>query len=174
MGCKRTLLSNDYYPAVASSNVHINTTGVERITETAVVDAAGVSHDVDAIILGTGFKTDRLPIGLGHTSVIMMLESQMRYVTAAISYAGRRGDAVSPTAGAQKRFVDLVARLGRGTVWTAGGCSSWYLDSTGRNSNIWPGFVLGFRRRARHFVAADHEVSTLPLSEADRLTDQEA
>lgn len=215
MGCKRTLLSNDYYPAVAAPNVHVNTTGVERVTESAVVDRGGVEHEVDAVILGTGFVTDRLPltdrildadgtslsehwgvsptaylgtsvagwpnlflmhgpnIGLGHTSVIMMLESQMRYVAAAISGAASRGATVSPTQRAQHRFVDLVARLGRGTVWTAGGCSSWYLDETGRNTNIWPGFVLGFRRRARHFSRADHEIVPAPMDAESTLSGQE-
>jgi hypothetical protein len=36
-------------------------------------------------------------------------------------------------------------------VWTTGGCKSWYLDSTGRNSTIWPGFSFNFRKRVARF-----------------------
>jgi hypothetical protein len=35
----------------------------------------------------------------------------------------------------------------RDTVWVSGGCASWYLDSTGRNSTLWPGFATGYRLR---------------------------
>ena len=34
-----------------------------------------------------------------------------------------------------------------GSVWTAGGCQSWYLDGTGRNSTLWPETVRAFQRR---------------------------
>ena len=43
-------------------------------------------------------------------------------------------------------------------MWTAGGCSSWYLDDTGRNSTLWPDFTFRFRRRSARFDLADHEV----------------
>ena len=36
-------------------------------------------------------------------------------------------------------------------VWSAGGCRSWYLDSTGRNAALWPGFTFRFRERVRRF-----------------------
>jgi hypothetical protein len=39
----------------------------------------------------------------------------------------------------------------RGTVWTAGGCASWYLDRTGRNSTLWPDFSWRYRRRVSRF-----------------------
>ncbi|MDT8910645.1 NAD(P)/FAD-dependent oxidoreductase [Amycolatopsis sp. PS_44_ISF1] len=61
MGCKRVLLSNDYYPALARANVEVNTDGVREVKAHSVVDGAGVEHEVDAIIYGTGFHvTDAL------------------------------------------------------------------------------------------------------------------
>ncbi|QWF80790.1 flavin-containing monooxygenase [Amycolatopsis sp. CA-230715] len=61
MGCKRVLISNDYYPALARDNVDVNTDGVREVKEHSVVDGAGVEHEVDAIIYGTGFHvTDAL------------------------------------------------------------------------------------------------------------------
>jgi hypothetical protein len=45
-----------------------------------------------------------------------------------------------------------------GSVWTAGGCQSWYLDETGRNSTLWPETVRAFQRRVSHFVPSDNEL----------------
>jgi hypothetical protein len=44
----------------------------------------------------------------------------------------------------------------RGTVWVAGGCTSWYLDATGRNSTIWPSSTRAFRKRVAPFHARDY------------------
>ncbi|WP_206784450.1 NAD(P)/FAD-dependent oxidoreductase [Amycolatopsis sp. MtRt-6] len=61
MGCKRVLISNDYYPALARPNVEVNTAGIKEVKAHSIVDSAGVEHEVDAIIYGTGFKvTDAL------------------------------------------------------------------------------------------------------------------
>ena len=38
-----------------------------------------------------------------------------------------------------------------GTVWTTGGCASWYLDDRGRNTTLWPGATWRFRNRTRRF-----------------------
>ena len=55
LGCKRILISNDYYPALARSNVELVDTGIREVTEDAVVGRDGRRHEVDAIIFGTGF-----------------------------------------------------------------------------------------------------------------------
>ncbi len=61
MGCKRVLISNDYYPAINRSNVDVITDGLREVKANGVVDENGVEHEVDAIIYGTGFKvTDAL------------------------------------------------------------------------------------------------------------------
>ncbi|MEC3982090.1 flavin-containing monooxygenase [Amycolatopsis sp. H20-H5] len=61
MGCKRVLISNDYYPALNRSTVDIVTAGVREVKAHSVVDADGVEHEADAIIYGTGFHvTDAL------------------------------------------------------------------------------------------------------------------
>ena len=43
------------------------------------------------------------------------------------------------------------------TVWSTG-CSSWYLDDTGRNATLWPDWTFAFRRRAARFDAAEYEL----------------
>src|SRR5699024_2560492 len=55
MGCKRVLSSNEYYPAMTRDNVNVVTDGISEVTENGIVDTAGVEHEVDAIIFGTGF-----------------------------------------------------------------------------------------------------------------------
>ncbi|MEV6876368.1 NAD(P)/FAD-dependent oxidoreductase [Amycolatopsis sp. NPDC051128] len=61
MGCKRVLISNDYYPALNRPNVDVVTDGVAEVRAHSIVDRAGVEHEVDAIVYGTGFKvTDAL------------------------------------------------------------------------------------------------------------------
>jgi len=54
-GCKRILLSNDYYPALARPHVEVITAGIRAVTATSVVTADGRECAVDAIICGTGF-----------------------------------------------------------------------------------------------------------------------
>jgi cation diffusion facilitator CzcD-associated flavoprotein CzcO len=88
--------------------------------------------------------------GLGHTSVIMMAESQIELATDAILHMREhRVKTLEPHAAVQADFTREVERGTLGTVWSSGGCSSWYLDRNGRNSTIWPGFTFSFMRRAR-------------------------
>lgn len=56
IGCKRILMSNDYYPALAQDHVEVINQGINEVTATGMVDSEGKHHDVDVIIYGTGFK----------------------------------------------------------------------------------------------------------------------
>lgn len=55
MGCKRVLMSNEYYPALARPNVEVVTDAIREVTEDGVVTADGARRTVDAIVFGTGF-----------------------------------------------------------------------------------------------------------------------
>jgi cation diffusion facilitator CzcD-associated flavoprotein CzcO len=193
MGCKRVLISGDYYPALTRDNVEVCTTGIRAVTEHGVVDGDGVEHEVDAIIYGTGFHVtdayDYLDLigvdgrdlakewrdsgiqthlgitvagypnlffllgpntGLGHNSVVFMIESQIRYVSQAMALADREGAAALDTReSAQAEFQSDIQRKLLGGVWTQGGCKSWYLDSRGVNRTIWPGFTWRYWLRTR-------------------------
>jgi cation diffusion facilitator CzcD-associated flavoprotein CzcO len=93
--------------------------------------------------------------GLGHTSVVFMLECQLTYLMSALSYLDGAGVArVEPRPEVQREFVTEVDRRMRPTVWMSGGCASWYLDQTGRNSTLWPGFTWAYRQRLRRFDPA--------------------
>jgi cation diffusion facilitator CzcD-associated flavoprotein CzcO len=54
-GCKRVLLSNDYYPALTRPNVEVITTPIDHIDQAGIVISSGCRHDVDAVVCATGF-----------------------------------------------------------------------------------------------------------------------
>ena len=92
--------------------------------------------------------------GLGHNSIVFMIESQINHVGDALHDAppGRppRGGASGGPAG----YNEELNRMTRGTVWVTGGCSSYYIDRNGRNSALWPTFTWPFRQRTRDFDEA--------------------
>src|SRR6266852_6228762 len=97
--------------------------------------------------------------GLGHNSVVLMIEAQVRYVMSCLELMRRRGQKVMHLrAESQKHFVeDIVQRLGR-TVWQTGECRSWYQDQkTGENTTLWPGSVVDYMGRTRSAAAKDYE-----------------
>jgi cyclohexanone monooxygenase len=92
--------------------------------------------------------------GLGHNSMVYMIESQLNYVLDCLRLMGDRGVSTvevrpevqdSYNAELQEKLVD--------TVWNTGGCMSWYIDRNGRNTTIWPDFTWRFRRRTKSFDA---------------------
>jgi cation diffusion facilitator CzcD-associated flavoprotein CzcO len=95
--------------------------------------------------------------GLGHTSVVIMIESQLRHVVDVLHHRRRTGaTAMEPTEAAQRRTNEKLDRRLAGTVWSTGGCDSWYVDATGRNSTLWPGFATSFRRTLARFRPGDY------------------
>ncbi len=97
--------------------------------------------------------------GLGHSSVILMFEAQFEHIVSAVRYMDAHGvAAVEPRPEAQAAFVAEVDRRMAKTVWVTGGCRSWYLDATGRNSTLWPGTIPQFRRRVERFRPDDYQI----------------
>jgi hypothetical protein len=89
--------------------------------------------------------------------VVTVLESQFEHVLGALRYLEGRGlAAVEPAPEVQAAFVREVDEAMRGTVWSQGGCKSWYLDATGRNSTLWPGYTFSFMRRVGYFEPSDY------------------
>jgi cation diffusion facilitator CzcD-associated flavoprotein CzcO len=101
--------------------------------------------------------------GLGSTSVVLMIEAQVEYLLRALGHLRQAGAAtIEPRPEAQQAFLAEVDARMRPTVWSSGGCASWYMDRTGRVSAIWPGFSSGYRRRLRRFDPG-HHLTTPPL-----------
>jgi cation diffusion facilitator CzcD-associated flavoprotein CzcO len=202
IGCKRILISNTYYPALAADHVELVTDRIVRVTPDAVVTADGTEHPADVIIVATGFHTTEQPIaqrihgrdgrslaevwadggmasykgtttrgfpnlfqivgantGLGHSSMVFMIESQLAYVVDALrTMRAHDYAAVEPRQDAQDAWnADLQRRMSR-TVWSTGGCASWYLDAHGRNTTLWPRATFTFRRLLARFDVGAYEV----------------
>lgn len=97
---------------------------------------------------------------LGHTSVVIMIESQIRYVAQAIAAVDERGaQALAPSAAAQRRYNEQVQRDLAGSVWNTGGCRSWYLDEHGVNRTLWSGMTWQYWRSTRSLDAGEYEFS---------------
>lgn len=201
LGCKRPMMSNTYYRAFTQDNVALTTAGIEKFTARGIVTKDGLTHEVDTVIFGTGYRyaksqgVDRIvgrdgvslgdvwrpsphaykgatvagfpnlfmllgPNSIGINSAIFSLEAQMAYALAAIRELDRRGAArieVRPEALAAYR--EEIDAMNEDTVWTAGGCSSYYLDDSGRQFALYPGFASGYRRRTRRFDADSYDIS---------------
>jgi cation diffusion facilitator CzcD-associated flavoprotein CzcO len=201
IGCKRILISNDYYPAVSQPNVEVVTDGIREVRPRSIVAGDGREIDVDVIVFGTGFRVTDMPAaeyirgrdgqslaetwrgsmqaylgtsiagfpnlfmivgpntGLGHNSMVFMIESQVAYVLDALRTMDARGLAsVDVRADVQDAYNRELQEGLKDTVWSTGGCASWYLDDTGRNTTLWPGSTWPFRRRTRRFDPALYSV----------------
>lgn len=202
IGCKRILLSNDYYPALARPNVDVVAAGLAEVRGPTVVGADGTETEVDAIVFGTGFHVTDMPIadrvvgadgvtlaeawkdgmaslrgatavgfpnwltvigpntGLGNSSMILMIESQLSYLADYLRKLGSlgAGAALTPRPAAVDAWNRRVQERMKRTVWNTGGCTSWYLDANGRNTTVWPGTTTEFRRATRAVDLGEYEV----------------
>ncbi|MBL1076151.1 NAD(P)/FAD-dependent oxidoreductase [Nocardia sp. 2] len=210
IGCKRMLISNEYYPALDRENVDVVTDGIKEITANAIVTKDGVERPVDAIIVATGFHVTDSPafetiagrdgrtlsevfdvsgqqgykgsaihnypnmffllgpnVGLGHTSMVYMIESQINYIADAIEQIEAKGlRTVEVRKDVQDEFNTELQKKLQGTVWSTGGCASWYLDKHGNNTTLWPDFTFRFRSLLEKFDVAAYDTTTAVAAKA--------
>jgi cation diffusion facilitator CzcD-associated flavoprotein CzcO len=206
IGCKRILLSSDYYPALREPNVELVTEDIREITASGVVTADGaggeVTREFDAIVYATGFRVTDAAVelnvtgrggvkladawsagvealrgvtvpgfpnlflllgpntGLGHTSVVFMIETQIQHVLSCLRILSReRASTIEARQDALRGYNDRLQRRLRRAVWNAGGCQSWYLDSHGVNRTIWPGFTFEYWARTRRARRSEYTVT---------------
>jgi cation diffusion facilitator CzcD-associated flavoprotein CzcO len=203
LGCKRVLVSDDYYPALTRPNVELVTGGIEEVREHSIVTADGKERPIDVLIYGTGFRANEPLIGLrlfgrdgveihdawrermsaylgitvngfpnlflllgpntglGHNSVVLMIEAQVKYVMTCLQLMKRRHrNVIEVRSESQQRFLSEIKRRLQSTVWQSGGCQSWYQDQrTGENVAIWPGSVVAYVRRTKYAALSDYQLS---------------
>jgi cation diffusion facilitator CzcD-associated flavoprotein CzcO len=202
MGCKRILVSGDFYPALGQPNVDVITDHIREVRAQRIVTADVQEHAVDAMICGTGFHVTDTSFpghvrgcggqtlaeawqagpsaylgtavagfpnlfiligpntGLGHSSMVYMIEAQVVYILDALDVMRRRDvQAVSLRPEVQATFLAEMRRRMQGTAWSSG-CSSWYLDAHGHNTTLWPGFTFEFKHRTRRFDVKSYILQT--------------
>ncbi|GGX82987.1 flavin-containing monooxygenase [Streptomyces minutiscleroticus] len=218
IGCKRILLSNTYYPALAQPNVDVVTGGLTEVRGSTLVAADGTETEADVIVFGTGFHVTDMPIaervvgaegrtlaetwkdgmaalrgatatgfpnwmtiigpntGLGNSSMILMIESQLNYLADYVRQLDVLGGraALDPRPAAVDAWNTKVQQRMERTVWNTGGCTSWYLDPQGRNTTIWPGTTADFRGATRRVDLAEYQVLRPPAAGAGTGTAQRA
>lgn len=202
LGCKRVLLSNDYYPAVSRDHVTVEPSALDHVGSTNAVSALGTSYDLDVLIFATGFDAteprygpqivgrDGLSLsdawargmraldstavsgfpnlfiingpntGLGHNSIVYVVEAQVDYILGALRFAADNEIAsVEATPDAEQAYVDRLRLRSAGTVWLDGGCKSWYVDPrSGELTIIWPDFAHSFRDDNAEFAPDRYQV----------------
>jgi len=203
IGCKRILISNDWYPSLDRDDVELVTEAITKVTPRGIVTVDGTEREVDVLVNATGFHTTDLPIGeritgahggtlaqqweregvsaykgtmtrgfpnlffivgpntgLGHTSMVYMIESQIVYAIDALATMRAKGiGALEPKRSAQDRWNADIQRRMRRTVWQTGGCSSWYLDEHGRNVTLWPRTTFKFRDLTSRFDPEQYDAT---------------
>jgi len=205
LGCKRILISDDYYPALTRPGVELVTERICEVRGAHLVTADGQEREFDVLIGGTGFNATRPAVarlvfgregrslaetwqphmealhgttvvgfpnlfmivgpntGLGHNSMVYMMEAQMGYILRALEHLDT-GHLLSlePRPEAQAAYNAALQRKLRGTVWMQGGCTSWYIDEGGRNTSLWPQRAAQFRRALSHFDPALYRARLSP------------
>jgi cation diffusion facilitator CzcD-associated flavoprotein CzcO len=204
LGCKRVLVSDDFYPTLNRSNVELVTEGISEVCPHSIVTRDGAERPIDVLIYGTGFRTTEPLIGcrivgkggveihdawgkrmsaylgvtvagfpnffmllgpntgLGHNSVVLMIEAQVRHAMNCLKLMkreNRRVLEVRPEI--QQSFVEEIYRRMSRTVWQSGGCHSWYQDQNTREiTTLWPGSVVSYLRRTRSVSPSDYLLSS--------------
>lgn len=95
--------------------------------------------------------------GIGHTSAIFMIESQLKYILQSIDAVlsnGRKGLEVRKKA--EQEYTDRIHSEMQRTVWHQGGCHSWYKSRSGKVIAMFPGFSFSFRRLCKAFKLNHH------------------
>lgn len=200
IGCKRAMVSDDFYPALNRPNVQVVTAPIAGIEAEGVRTGDGALHPADVIVYATGFTVadpegflhvegldgrvlaqdwaqhgpqalrgttmagyPNLAMllgpnsGLGHSSAVHVMESQMAYVLAWLDARDAEGEGAWLDARAERQAsynAGIQERLKR-TVW-ASGCTSWYLSRGGRNTTIFPGLTHTFRKVMSSFDRSEY------------------
>jgi len=204
IGCKRILVSNNFYPTLTRPNVELHTkdAGVRRLVPSGIETLDGRTIELDLVVYATGYDAvgSAIPYpvvgeggrtiaeawhefpraylgtcvpgfpnlfvitgpntGIGHTSALFIIESQMRYVMRSIELVRARGKrSISVRAAAEERYTTMIHREMEKTVWKSGGCKSWYQSKSGHVIAMFPGFSFTFWRLTGEVAEADHALA---------------
>jgi cation diffusion facilitator CzcD-associated flavoprotein CzcO len=198
IGCKRVLVSNDFYPAMNRQNVSLVTEPITSIQPEGIETADGAFHPADVLVLATGFRPMDMAAsaafcgvggqsladvwgkdiqkaylgiampgfpnlfflmgpntGLGHNSMIYMIETQIDWVLKTLDYLdSERAVALDVRPEALEAWQAGINKGLKGTVWSAG-CRSWYMSADGRNPAIWPDLCIAYRSTVMAAPASD-------------------
>ena len=94
--------------------------------------------------------------GLGHNSIIFMIECQVNYIIQALASQRQSGStALRLRPDVQKDDYARVQADMKKTVWSSG-CHSWYQNAQGDIDTLWPGYTWEYWLKTRKFSPADY------------------
>jgi cation diffusion facilitator CzcD-associated flavoprotein CzcO len=95
--------------------------------------------------------------GIGHTSALHIMESQIAYLMEAISSMRQNNwKTIEIKEDVEYEYNDKIQKQLSKTVWQTGGCKSWYQNESGRNTTLYPNYSFVFRKAASKFKMQDH------------------
>ncbi|OQV04786.1 hypothetical protein CLAIMM_09618 [Cladophialophora immunda] len=216
IGCKRVIISDDYFPVFLRDNVRLETGKIDRITANGIV-TDGQEEDYDLIVLATGFRTvefmhpiditgnagrtlsdiwkeggqalygvtvESLPnfgmlygpnTNLGHNSIILMIETQSKYINAMIKEvidARKNGGSlvIQPNPAKVKEYNDEIQSELEKSSFADPNCNSWYkVKESGKITNNWSRTVIDYQKLLSNVDWSDYELSG---SSADKVAKQ--
>ena len=209
-GCKRIIITDDYFPALGLPNVDLETRAIDSISGNNVKvknddgEVVNVEPEFDLLVCATGFKTvdfmhpiqmtgkngrslrDILSGGaqayygtcvedmpnfgmlygpntnLGHNSIILMIESQSRYINGLIKpvlEARKQGKALalSPKAEKVKEYNTKLQQELQQSSFNDPNCNSWYKNENGIITNNWSRTVVDYQEQLSKVEYDDYE-----------------
>ena len=97
--------------------------------------------------------------GLGHSSMILMIEAQVNYIMGAMQQIkNKQLKYVDVKKAVQTEYNKEMQQKLNKTVWQSGGCVSWYQTKNGKNVTLWPGFTFTFMKRTKKFEPEKYEL----------------
>ena len=104
--------------------------------------------------------------GIGHTSLVYMIEAQLQYIDDALRLMREQQiRTLEVRRDVEVAYNEEVQRKLQPTVWNTGGCLSWYLDKSGRNPTIWPDYTFKFAKRLQRFDLESYYQELAPTPE---------
>ncbi|MFE4972449.1 flavin-containing monooxygenase [Kitasatospora sp. NPDC056651] len=98
---------------------------------------------------------------LGHSSQTVMIEAQITYILSALHTMDRHHlTTLEPRPEAQNAYNQTIRHRLKNTVWTTGGCHSWYQDTNGHNPSIWPTYTWRYRRQTHTLDLHNYTTTT--------------
>lgn len=206
IGCKRILVSDNYYPALQKPQVEVITNKINKITTHGIANNGGLEKQVDVIIFGTGFHVAEYPeqfiknytiqglngenlfqkwtkegfeaykgttingfpnlmfimgpnTGLGHNSVVDIMESQINYIMDYYEKLLKKPPKIylNIKIEIQKEYNEKLQVMFKNTTW-ASGCASWYINSEGKNTSLYPRLNTEFRKQTLRVDLEEYEI----------------
>jgi len=96
--------------------------------------------------------------GIGHTSALFVIESQMKYIMKAIKTVRlHKYRTIEVKKEAEAEYTKMIHQEMEKTVWKSGGCNSWYQSDSGHVIAMFPGFTFTYNLMARNFKFNHHQ-----------------